>query len=217
MGDEEDGHARVTHLAHDREQVPDLVGIQRRGRLIENQHLGVDNHSAGDGDQLLHSDGDGAQRSVRVNGFEAHLCQILLGGLVGLLPVDAEGAALFVAQHHVLTDGKVGAQVHFLIHGGDTGVLCVEGAVELLRLAVPHNGAGVDLVHTGQSLNHGGLACTVLTHQGVNFTRVESQINTIQGLDAREFNRNAFHYDDGVFICHVFALNENEMLSFCDI
>ena len=27
----------------------------------------------------------------------------------------------------------------------------------------------------------------------------------------------AFHYDDGVFICHVFALNENEVLSFCDI
>ena len=51
----------------------------------------------------------------------------------------------------------------------------------------------------------------------MNFARVESQINTIQGLDAREFNRNAFHYDDGVFICHVFALNENELLSFCDI
>ena len=72
------------------------------------------------------------------------------------------------------------------------------------------------ILYTGQSLNHGGLACTVLTHQGVNFARVESQINTIQGLDAGN-SIVCLSLRRWGFICHVFALNENEVLSFCDI
>ena len=127
-----------------------------------------------------------------------------------------KGAALFVAQHHVLTDGKVGAQVHFLIHGGDTGVLCVEGAVELLSLPSTIMEPALILYTPVRAL--------IMVDLPAPFSPIRRELRPGResnqhhpSLDAREFNRNAFHYDDGVFICHVFALNENEVLSFCDI
>ena len=125
----------------------------------------------------------------------------------------------FIAKEHILPDGHIGDQRKFLMNNNDTFFLTVLDLVEFADLTIIDDIAFIRSVriNTAQYIHKCGLSCAVLTHQGVNFTRVESQINTIQGLDAREFNRNAFHYDDGVFICHVFALNENEMLSFCDI
>ena len=109
-----------------------LVGIQRRGRLIENQHLGVDNHSAGDGDQLLHRDGDGAQRGLRVEMDSRPIWAKDTSWTASWVFFQSmpQRPPHFVAQHHVLADGQVGAQVDFLVHRGDARVLRVAGAGE---------------------------------------------------------------------------------------
>lgn len=63
-------------------------------------------------------------------------------------------AAHLVAEHDVLADAQVGAQVDLLVHGGDARVLRVAGAVEGLGLALHGDRAGIDLVHAGQRLDH---------------------------------------------------------------
>ncbi len=53
MADEQDRDAAVAQAADDREQPLDLVGGQRRGRLVEDQHARLDRERLGDLDQLL--------------------------------------------------------------------------------------------------------------------------------------------------------------------
>ena len=56
VGDEQHGDTRCTDPLDDLEQLVDLACVEARRRLVEDQHLGVDLHGAGDGHELL--DGD---------------------------------------------------------------------------------------------------------------------------------------------------------------
>ncbi len=120
-----------------------------------------------------------------------------------------------MTQHDVFADAQVSAQVDFLVHRGDARVLRVTGAGEGLRLAIHLDGARIDLVHAGEGFDHRRFAGAVLAHKGVDLTGEQTQIDAVQGFDAREFDRDALHHDDWFLVYHVFALRK--MLSFCDI
>ena len=70
----------------------------------------------------------------------------------------AEAAGL-VAEHHVLADREVRAEVDLLVDGADAGGLRVGRACEnALRLAADDDRAGVDRVDAGERLDQRRLA-----------------------------------------------------------
>ena len=88
VADEQDGDALVAQVADHREQPVDLVAVEARGRLVEDQHPGVEDHRPADRDQLLHRDRVAGQQRVGVEP-EAQALQVPGRLAVGGLPVDA--------------------------------------------------------------------------------------------------------------------------------
>jgi hypothetical protein len=80
---------------------------------------------------------------------QPHLAEQQACPLVGLAPVDPEDSADLVAEHHVLPDGEVVAEVDLLVHGGHTRVLGVARTGEAHLLPAHLDGAGIDAVHAG--------------------------------------------------------------------
>jgi len=147
--------------------------------------------------------------------IQTHLGEEFLRFLIGFLPVDAQRPSHLMTKHDVFADAEIGAQVNFLIHGGDARVLRITGTGEGLRLAFHFNGTRVDPVHAGKRFDHRRFSSAVLAHESVDFTWIQTQVDAVQGLDARELDRDTFHHDDWLLIYHVFALRK--LLSFCDI
>ena len=68
--------------------------------------------------------------------IQTHLGEEFLRFLIGFLPVDAQRPSHLMTKHDVFADAEIGAQVNFLIHGGDARVLRITGTGEGL-LALP--------------------------------------------------------------------------------
>ena len=66
VADEQHRHAAIAQPAHDREQPLDLVGGERRGRFVEDEHAGLDRQRLGDLDQLLVGHRQAADRRADV-------------------------------------------------------------------------------------------------------------------------------------------------------
>ena len=58
VGDEDDAHALRLEGTHDVKELLHLFVIKGRGRLIEDQHLRINVHRAGDGNHLLNRSGE---------------------------------------------------------------------------------------------------------------------------------------------------------------
>ena len=65
MGDEDDADAAALEIPQDLEKRLDLVRVEARRRLVEDQHLGREIDGARDGDDLLNGDRVGAQADWR--------------------------------------------------------------------------------------------------------------------------------------------------------
>ena len=141
VGDEQHRDARGPHPLDDLEQLVDLAGVEARGRLVEDQHLGVDLHRAGDRHELLHGDRVRLERRRRVD-VEVQLLEHLGGAPAHLRPVDPAEATRLAAEHRVLGDREVGREVDLLVHGADSGRLRLRRAVDLERLAAEEDLAG---------------------------------------------------------------------------
>ena len=115
---------------------------------------------------------------------------------VGGLPVDAEPAPDLVAEHHVLADRQVRAEVDLLVHDGDAGRLSIGRAVEPAVLTIDHDLAGIDRVHAGECLDQRRLPGAVLAHERMDLAREELEIDVVECLDAGEGDRDAMHLDD---------------------
>ena len=75
MRDEQDRHALVAQAPHQREQRLDFVGVEARGRFVEDQHARIGGDGARDGDELLQRRGQSAgelrRRRCRCRGRRA--------------------------------------------------------------------------------------------------------------------------------------------------
>ena len=87
VADEQDRHVAVAEPAHDREEPLDLVGRQRRGRLVEDQHPGLDREGLGDLDQLLVRHRQAPDRGADVE-LDVELGEQRLGLPAHAAPVD---------------------------------------------------------------------------------------------------------------------------------
>ena len=106
------------------------------------------------------------------------------------------GPAHLVAEHDVLRDRQVVAEVDLLVHGADPGGLRLRGAGERALLAVDDDRPGVDRVHAGEGLDEGGLAGAVLAHQGVHLAGEQPEVDAVQRLDPGERDGDPGHRDD---------------------
>ena len=112
------------------------------------------------------------------------------------LPVDAEAAARLVAEHHVLADREVRAEVDLLVDRGDAGLLGVRRGAERALLARDRDGALVDGVDAGQRLDQRGLPGAVLAHERVHLAGPEDEVHAIEREDAREADGDVPHRDE---------------------
>ena len=52
------------------------------------------------------------------------------------------------------------------------------------------------MLHAGQDLDQGGLACAVFAEQGMNLPLLQCEIHIFKGLDTRKGYVDALHRDD---------------------
>ena len=84
--DEDDADAAGLEVEHELKELFDLLLVQRRRRLVEDEHLALHIDRAGDGDHLLHGDG-AARQLLRGRGGDAERAEELLRARVHLAPV----------------------------------------------------------------------------------------------------------------------------------
>ena len=112
------------------------------------------------------------------------------------LPVDAAAAARLVAEHHVLADREVRAEVDLLVDRRDAGVLGVGRGAEDALLARDRDGALVDGVDAGQRLDQRRLPGPVLAHERVHLAGAEDEVHAVEREDAREADGDVPHLDE---------------------
>src|SRR6202012_3161108 len=189
--DEHDGLAAGPQLPHDPEQVLGLARGEHRGRLVQDQHLGLADQGPEDLHPLLHADRQVLGQRVRVDPQP-----VLLGQLADLgphpAPVEpAQRLGLLVAQGHVLRHGEHRHQHEVLVHHADARVERVPRRVDGDRLAVHHDLALVRLKQPVEDVHQGGLARPVLAEQGVDGARGDGKVDVIVGHEAAEALRDA--------------------------
>ena len=120
-------------VAHDADQLVDLLRGQHRGRLVENQDLGVVGECLDDLHALLDSHRDVLDDRVGVDGEPVPFGH-LMHQARRLVPVEnAETAGRLAAEHDVLGDGEHRHQHEVLVHHPDPGLDGVAGAPEVHR------------------------------------------------------------------------------------
>ena len=92
-------------LAHDRHELVGLLRRQHRGRLVEDEDLGVARERLDDLDALLHADGQLLDEGVGVD-VEAEPVGDLAHLRAARVEVEPAAARLLVAEHDVLGDGE---------------------------------------------------------------------------------------------------------------
>ena len=118
MGDDDHGHAVVGELAHHAENVADELGIERRGRLVEQDGLGLHRQRPRNRDALLLAAGELRRMFVGFLG-KAHL------GEQRAATLECVSARLLLhierTFDHVLQHRPVRKQVEALEHHRDLG------------------------------------------------------------------------------------------------
>ena len=199
VGDEDDAHAARLQVAHEAEKHLDFLFIQRRGRLVEDEHLAVHVHGASDGDHLLHGQGAVAQLLLGARG-DAEALQDLIGAFFARSPIDER--ALVAGNEYVLCHGEVRAEGDLLIHCADADSLRVlrraDGHVALHAFDVDR--AGVAGIHAREHLDQRRLSRAVLAHQRVDLALAQGKVHVLQRFHAREGLADLAHgQDNSVF------------------
>ena len=200
MRDEHDAHALVPQAAHEGKELFHLHIVQGGGRLVEDEHLAVHVHRAGDGDHLLHGQGVFLQVARHIHGQVELLHELARAGDHGLAVDGVHLRHRLAADEEVLRHREVGAEVDLLIHGGNAALLGLQRGVVAHG---PFNALHADLarlkiVHACQTLDQRGLASAVFAHQRVDLALAQGEIHMVQRLDPREGHGDAAHGQDDV-------------------
>ena len=188
--DVDDGHAGRGKPADQRQQRVDLVGVQRAGGFVEDEHLRFVDERLGDLDHLLLGQREqpdlGSERDVDAEPASAMRAH----GLRSALLVDEAALLRPAAQGDVLGNAEAGHQAEFLVHDGDAAGLRCPRAGPLDTSApssrsCPRRAAAIRRCRFTMR----GLAGAVLAQQGADFTAAQFKVDRIQ---ARSPFRNAW-------------------------
>ena len=192
VGDHDHRHPVVGEQAHDVEDVAHQLGVERRGRLVEQHHPRPHRERPGDRHPLLLA----ARELVRVGrelAAEADPGEQLAGGGVGLLPAGA--AAWPPARRPRSQHRHVREQLEALEHEPDpataAGQLALgEGhqpvavAAVADELAVEGDQARVDRLQVGEAAQERALARARAAEHGDDLAGADLQVHVPQHLQA---------------------------------
>ncbi len=153
----------------------DFLVAQRGGRLVHDDHAGVDRQRARNCNKVLVGNAQIAQSVVGIN-FCPDRAQDAGGVLRHGSPVDqTETPARRVTQKDVFGDGQFIKQNGFLMDRRDPGICGRLGGREIGLFTVNADRAAIWLVNPREDLHDGGLARAVLSHQSGDLTGIKTQ------------------------------------------
>ena len=180
MRDEDDADAAQRELAHHLEEDLDLVAIEARSRLIEDQHARRLVDSAGDRSDVLHRDRIISERLGDID-MQVELRKQCGGAAAHLGLAHQTEPRRLPAEIEVLRHGQVLEQIDLLIDGRNPRIDRGLGRARRdLGAAEPDN-AGIARKHAGHRLDQGGFPRAVLAEQRVNFAGPQGEIHLLQG------------------------------------
>jgi hypothetical protein len=193
VGDVDDGDVLGREVADDPEQVFDLPRVEHCRRLIHHDELGVVRQCPGHAHDLLARCGQPSDLTVGVDLAMPEPGQQLAGQVVRLARLGHSRDADFVPEVDVLRYGEPVDQVELLVDRCDAPPHRGLRVGEPDRIAAPGDHALVGLVGTGEHLDQGRLAGTVLPEQSVHLTRAYVEVDTVEGANPGELLDDAGH------------------------
>ena len=179
MGDDQHGDAGVGQLLHQLQDLADHFGVQRGGRLIEEDDVRVHGQGAGNGDALLLAAGQALGVGVGLVG-QADAGQQLFGALVSfLLVLQLEQGG---GQAEVLLDRQVREEVEVLEHHPHLLADGINVAVIDLDALKLDGAAGGDLQPV-QAAQEGGLAAAGRADQADHVAAVDVDVDALQDIE----------------------------------
>ena len=194
MADKENRDALPLQIADKPEQLLNLMGGERRRRLVHDEDANVERDRLGDFDRLLGGERQAARRVSHVE-RDAKLGEDRLGLAKRLSPVD-HCAAVLVADENVLGDVEIGKQQRLLIDGGDAQSLRLGGAAYRDGSTGEKDLAAIRLMHAGDDLDERRFAGAVLAEQGVNFAGMQRKRDVFERLSGVEALGDAANLQD---------------------
>ena len=197
VADEDDAVALGREAAQDLEDLLGLLGRQDRGRLVEDEDLGVAVERLEDLDALLPADRQGADLDVGVD-LEAEPSSELHDPAIGLVPVEEDrvGHRLF-AEDDVLGDGQDRDQHEVLVDHADPAGDGVRRAGQGDLFAVEQDRPLIGLGQPVEDVHERGLAGAVLAEQRVDLAGPDLEIDVVVGDDTRIALGDAAHLERG--------------------
>ncbi len=197
MRDENERDALAPQPAHDRAEPVDVAAGQARGRLVEQEDARLAEHGARDLDPLLQGEVEVAHLVVQID-VEVERCEVVPDQRLRPAPPDqAEAVDWRVGQQHVVEDGQIPDQRHFLKGSLDAEPVRGPRAGEPHRLAEDADRAGIRLNQAGEQLDDGRLAGAVLTEQGMDLALRDDERHVVRGDRGPERLANALDGDGG--------------------
>jgi hypothetical protein len=205
VGDHDQRHAVRGQAAHHVEDLPDELGVQRTGGLVEQHQLGLHRQRAGDRDALLLT-----ARQLRRVGVDL----VRQPDSVQQLSAPVDGLALAQSAHlhrgldDVAEGRHVREEVEALEDHADVGArrrgLLLPQLVELLavlavadELAVNRQPATVDLLEVVDAPQEGRLAGAGRAEQATDLARLHGQVDAPQDLELAEVLVHGFGQNHG--------------------
>src|SRR5215212_9686422 len=204
VADHDHGHAGGGQVAHDVEDLVDHLRVQGRGRLVEQQELGVHGQGAGDRHPLLLA---ARQLGRQLAGLvlDPDPGQQLAGPALGLLPGLA--ADLDRAQGDVVEHALVGEQVELLEDHADVGAEPGQGpALGGQGLALKADGAVVDRLEAVDGPAQGRLARAGGADHDHHLARVDLQVDVLEHVQVTEVLVDVLHLEQGGTCRHASGL-----------
>ena len=179
-------------ISHKLKQLLYLFVIERRCRLIKNQHFTIHIYGSGDRYHLLDCDGTAGELLCGLS-RDIERLQDLVCIRIHFLPILAH--ALGSSDKHIFCNGQVRAEGNLLIHSTDSEILCILWGMDLHRFIISfqENLSTIFFIHTGQHLDQRGFTGSILTHKSVDFAFTQGEINRLQCLYSCKVFMNIFH------------------------
>ena len=163
-----------------------LLGCQRRGGLVHNNQLCIQQQCPADRHDLFLTDRELANLHVQIQ-VNADLFNHLFGKLsVPLLIYETVLVEQVVAHRYILGHGKIGKQGKILIDNLNSRSNRLHRRQRCVLLSLDNNLTAVRRVDAGYDLDQRGFATSVLSCQTFNFAGTQPQLYIVQRLNSLE-------------------------------
>ena len=193
--DQDDALAVGGQVMHDVNELHDLLGGERCGRLVQDQHISAPVQRLENFHTLLHTHGNILDLRVRIDGKA-----IALGNLHHVFPggshIQHDTLPGLRAQDNVFRHRKGLDQHEVLVHHADARRDSVTGCTHIQLLSINDDVAGGGLVQAVKLVHQRGFSRAVFTQDRVDLTLMDRQIDTVIGGKVAEFFHDIAHFDN---------------------